>query len=335
MIKNILVTGGLGFIGSHFIKHLLKNFPAYTIVSVDKLTYAGNKKNLEGLPVTSLCYVDIKDEAIKDILQDYKIDTIINFAAESHVDRSVKYPKEFIETEVLGLFNLVYQSIKNKNINLMVHVSTDEVYGDSYVYEADETFKLDPNSPYAASKACADLLLQSYVRTYDFPAVIVRPCNNYGPRQYPEKLVPMVITRLLENQEVLVHGRGIEKREWIYVEDCCKAIEAVMHFGKVGEIYNIGSGNRLTNMQVVETLIKLVKGTDKYNDFIKHMPNRPGNDIGYAINSDRTKKICNDYLKTDFLEGMKTTVDWYKMNWHYWSSIDLESNIYDNENYLR
>jgi dTDP-glucose 4,6-dehydratase len=139
----------------------------------------------------------------------------------------------------------------------------------------------------------------------------------------------------LENQEVLVHGRGIEKREWIYVEDCCKAIEAVMHFGKVGEIYNIGSGNRLTNMQVVETIIKLVKGTDKYSDFIKHMPNRPGNDIGYAINSDRTKKICNDYLKTDFLEGMKTTVDWYKMNWHYWSSIDLESNIYDNENYLR
>jgi dTDP-glucose 4,6-dehydratase len=335
MIKNILVTGGAGFIGSHFIKHLVKNFPSYKIVNVDKLTYAGSKRNVENLPITNMWYVDIRDESIKDILGDYKIDTIINFAAESHVDRSVKYPKEFIETEILGLFNLVYQSIKNKNITLMVHVSTDEVYGDKYLNEADELFKLDPNSPYASSKACADLLLQSYIKTYDFPAIIVRPCNNYGPNQYPEKLIPMTITRVLNNQEVLVHGRGIEKREWIYVEDCCRAIEAAMHHGKIGEIYNIGSRIRFNNIYVIAAIIKMLKGKDNIMDFVKVMPNRPGNDIRYAINSDKIKTICNDYVKTEFLEGLKTTIEWYKTNWHYWSSIDLDSNIYDNENYLR
>lgn len=334
-MKNILVTGGAGFIGSHFIKHMVKNFPAYKIINVDRLTYAANKRTLEGLPVTNIYYVDIRDPQIAEILGDFSIDTVVNFAAESHVDRSVKYPREFLETEVLGLFNLVYHSIKNKSVKLFCQVSTDEVFGDRYFSEVDEYAKLDPNSPYAASKACADLLLQAYKRTYNFPVVTVRPCNNFGPYQYPEKLIPMAITRLLDNQPVLVHGSGTEKREWIFVEDCCTAIEAVLHNGKIGEVYNIGSGYRLQNIQVIEAIIKLVKKTEKYEDFIKCVPNRPGNDIWYAINSSKIKSVCDDYLRTPFLEGLERTIEWYRHNWSYWSKIDLESNIYDNNNYLR
>lgn len=331
-MENILVTGGAGFMGSHYISKVCNDS---RVINLDKLTYAGNVKNIEGLPITNIFYVDISSESIPDILSTYKIDTIINFAAQSHVDRSITNPKDFIDTDVIGVFNLVYWSLKC-NIKLMVHISTDEVYGDWYKYEADEKFPLRPNSPYASSKACADLLILSYIKTYNFPAIIIRPCNNYGIRQYPEKLIPLSIIRLLMDKKVLLHGDGKEIREWIAVEDCCSAIDQIAKKGRVGEIYNLGSRYRCTNLSVIERIINCFAFERHYSTYIERIKNRPGNDSHYAINSKKLLDTIGEYRSIRLDDKMNEIIKWYESNYDWWSGVNVDSNVYkDNVGYLR
>lgn len=359
---NILVTGGCGFMGSHFIKCIKQ----HDVVCVDKLTYAGNLANLEDVVGIEIVQRDIVD-LDKLFFRRYKPEVVVNFSAETHVDRSIRNPKAFLETDVMGLFNLVYQSMK-AGVKKFIQISTDEVYGpieesklkyagsepsyfpgteakiyDLRLSEADETSPLNPTSPYSASKASGDLLLQAYHKTYNFPVVMVRPCNNYGPNQYPEKLIPMAITRLLQGEKVLLHGEGEEVREWIYVEDCVKAIEKVMDKGQVGEVYNIGSGIRRSNKDVIVQIIGQVfnKGILFAGDDIEKIPNRPGNDQRYAINSSKlVEKLLgaegSHYYIHEFEEGLQKTIKWYVDNKGWWSDVVLDDNIYkDNEEYLR
>jgi len=374
---NILVTGGAGFMGSHFLK-LLMSKPFETISCVDKLTYAGNRDNIDGLIERDLSFyqMDIIDSRIGRILEDEQIDTIVNFAAETHVDRSICDPKAFLETDVMGLFNLVSCSMK-AGVKRFIHISTDEVYGpisetkmvpDDYldedcyggmhlvpsekeiVNEATETYPLNPTSPYSASKASADLLLQAYYKTYGFPVIIVRPCNNYGPNQYPEKLIPMAITRLLQKKKILLHGEGKEVREWIYVEDCVKAIERIMLDGKIGEIYNVGSGLKRPNERIIRRVILFALFPKGYcmahdeedvlfDEWTERLLNRPGNDLRYAINNEKIHKelFYGDvsYLQTEFEEGLEKMVDWYRNNPNFWKEVDLQANIYQEGEYLR
>lgn len=362
---NILVTGGAGFIGSHFVKRLLRN-PDNKVVIIDKLTYAGNKRNLPDDFKMAYFYeldININNSIIKSILDSHKIDMIVNFAAESHVDNSIKYPKAFLETDIMGLFNLVYQSLKYGKIKKFIHISTDEVYGpiDEEIEfrqfsgeggEAKENWLLNPTSPYSASKACADLLLQSYFKTYDLPVVIIRPCNNYGPNQYPEKLIPATIMRLLQGKKAILHGEGQEIREWIYVDDCCRAIEKIMYNGEIGEIYNVGSGDRKNNYEIICRIIhnliypyyEFTTTHADYHSHIEFTSNRPGNDQRYAIDSSKTHKLfdqnkeeLNTYLRTSFDIGLQQTIDWYKDNQDHWNDVDFDSNIYSGvtREYLR
>lgn len=348
---NYLITGGCGFIGSNYIRHIQKRHDNCKILNVDKLTYAGTLENLKGLDVETVV-MDIVDPGIHSVLQKFKPDVIVNFAAQTHVDRSVRYPMEFIETDVKGVFNLVYHSMK-LGIEKFIHISTDEVYGPILVdkgyweddktwveghNQASETCPLNPTSPYAASKAAGDLLMLSYMKTYGFPAIIVRPCNNYGPRQYPEKLIPMVATQLLQNKKIILHGEGKEIREWIYVDDCCRAIDNIVGKGRIGEIYNIGSGERINNINVIRQIIQSMYGkVDGIDSFIHRVRNRPGNDKRYAINSNKVVKECGEYITANFKLGAKITADWYSRNQDWWKqlNVDLSSNLYNGDKYLR
>jgi dTDP-glucose 4,6-dehydratase len=340
-MKNIMITGGCGFIGSNLIKWLMGKYSEYNIFNVDKLTYCANTDNVKEicqLENYKFFQLDIGSEEIGEIFKEYHIDTVINLAASTHVDRSIRHPKEFLETDVMGVFNLALTIMKSR-VTKFVHISTDEVYGSMAQsnYEASEVTPLCPTSPYAASKAAGDLLLLSYYKTYNLPVTIVRPCNNYGPNQYPEKLVPMSITRLLNNKKVLLHGDGAEKREWLYVKDCCKAIDCILHNGKEGSIYNVGSGLRLSNYQIVTAIIDRVFHDNKVEEHIERIENRPGNDKLYAINSNRMKKLFGGtYADTPFDFGLMTTVRWYENNPAFWSNVDLDANIYvSNDQYLR
>lgn len=333
---NTLITGGAGFMGSHFVKLLQKEFPYRKIFVVDKLTYAGNKKNLEETNIT-FYESDICDyESMSTIIKDNKIDIILNAAAETHVDRSIRDPKAFLDADIYGLFNLVYCSIKNK-VKKFISISTDEIYGPTEFGIFNENSKFTPTSPYSASKAAGDLLLQSYIKTYNFPAIIVRPCNNYGPNQYPEKLVPATITRLLQGKKALMHGNGNEIREWIYIEDCCRDILNIMENGKIGEAYNIGSDYRIRNIEMIAIIYETMKFLKIKNiplDYIKKITNRPGNDYRYAIDSSKINKIRN-YELTTIVNGLLPTIKWYKDNPNWWDTIDLEANIYKEGRYLR
>jgi len=346
-----LITGGAGFIGSNYIRYLLRTRKDCEIYNIDKLTYAGNLANVpEGVETI---VQDIGDAAVYQTIKGFKPDVIVNFAAQTHVDRSVRYPMEFINTDINGVFNLVYHSMK-LGVKRFVHISTDEVYGPiekikgkwsdggksytPYPTEADEHFPLNPTSPYAASKAAGDLLMLSYVKTYGFPAIIIRPCNNYGPRQYPEKLIPMVITQLLQDKKIILHGEGKEIREWIYVDDCCRAIDNIVQKGRVGEIYNVGSDDRINNINIIRQIIEATFGRlDGIDTFIKRVKNRPGNDKRYAIDSSKVFKECGEYLAVDFKLGAKVTAAWYTLHQDWWRelNVDLSSNLYDEDKYLR
>jgi len=361
----ILVTGGAGFMGSHFVELMISL--NHEVFVIDKLTYAGSLDNLSEFGfdlVNNFSYSDIGcSGAVERILIDFKPDVIVNFAAETHVDRSIRSPMSFLETDIMGLFSLVLLARKYK-VERFIHISTDEVYGSienkallrseeftnlrvelgfSFKSEASENFPLNPTSPYSASKAAADLLLLSYFKTYNFPVMIVRPCNNYGPRQYPEKLIPMAITRLLKGEKILLHGKGEEIREWIYVKDCCVAINAVLMHGKVGEIYNIGSGKRGDNKEVIHRIIDYWKEPNVsktgYDCHIEYTPNRPGNDQRYAMNSSKLVKTIGgegDYFCVEeFDDALKKTVEWYRQNQGKWPDIDLEANVYKEGQYLR
>lgn len=313
----IVVTGGCGFIGSNFIKYIIKKYPDYRILNIDKLTYAGNPDNLEDIEFHrnyKFLKKDICDRTIEEDIKEY--DVIINFAAESHVDRSISEPEAFLKTDIFGTFNLLEISRKNK-IKKFIQISTDEVYGSIEDGSFTEESPLNPSNPYSASKASADLLTLSYFKTYHLPINIVRSTNNYGPNQYPEKFIPLFITNALENKELPLYGDGMNVRDWLFVEDNCRAIDIIVHRGKEGEIYNISAGNEKPNIYVAKKIVEL---TEKDEKLIKFVKDRPGHDRRYSIISEKLRKLGWRPL-VSFEKGLEITVRWYKENEKWWRKI--------------
>jgi dTDP-glucose 4,6-dehydratase len=294
-MKKVVVTGGYGFIGSNLIRLLLKK--NYFVINIDKISYSSNFYNLKNIDNKNYIFIktDINNKSIiSSTIKKYKPSIIFNLAAETHVDRSIDGPEPFIHSNINGVFNLLecirsYNKKSRSKIKL-IHISTDEVYGDivDVKKRADENYKYKPSSPYAASKASADHLVSSYVRTYNFPAIITNCSNNYGPRQFPEKMIPKIIFNTLNNLPLQIYGKGLNSREWIHVEDHCEALEIVSRKGKIGENYNIGSGKNLTNIELTKLIIKIMKTKlSLANSSIKiqFVKDRPGHDIRYALNS--------------------------------------------------
>ena len=308
----ILVTGGAGFIGSAFVRLAMSQTDA-RVVNLDKLTYAGNLENLsqvEGDPRYRFVHGDICDEHIVDsVLSEEKPDAIVHFAAESHVDRSILSPEPVIQTNFRGTFTLL-EGARRHAIGRFVHVSTDEVYGSLEApLEATEEFPLNPSSPYSASKAGSDLLARSYFVTYKLPVVITRASNNYGPYHFPEKLIPLMITNALEDCPLPVYGDGMQVRDWLYVEDHCRGILAVLGKGREGEIYNIGGNRSLPNLDVVHQVLAL---TGKPPSLIRYVTDRPGHDRRYALSSQKLMRETDWKPMMDFETGLARTIDWYR-----------------------
>lgn len=317
----VLVTGGAGFIGSNFIFYMLKTYPSYRIICVDKLTYAGNLSTLTSVmtnPNFRFVKADICDrKAINQLFEEEKPDMIVNFAAESHVDQSINNPGIFSETNILGTDVLMDACLKY-GIKRYHQVSTDEVYGDLPLDRPDllftETTPLHPSSPYSSSKAAADLLVLSYFRTYGLPVTISRCSNNYGPYQYPEKLIPLMIVNALNNQQLPVYGNGQNVRDWLYVEDHCRAIDLVIHKGREGEVYNIGGHNEMANINIVKLICKEL---GKSEDLITYVADRKGHDLRYAIDPTKIYTELGWLPETKFANGIKKTIQWYLDN-HQW-----------------
>lgn len=308
-LHKILVTGGAGFIGSAFVRRALKK--GYRIIIADKLTYSGDLKRLKGFSKFSFYKVDICDEKrLAGLFWKEKPAIIVHFAAETHVDRSILDCAAFVRTNVIGTKILLDLSRKYK-VKKFIHISTDEVYGEISRGKFKEDFPLKPNSPYAASKASADLLIRSYVRTYGFPAIIIRPCNNYGPWQYPEKLIPLSIMKVFRNELVPVYGKGRNVREWLYVDDCADAVIKIMEKGKPGEVYNLGSSEEKRNIDVVRTILKVCKKDNSMFEFVR---DRPGHDLRYSLDCVKFQKEIGVLQKVRFEEGIRETVDWYLRN---------------------
>jgi dTDP-glucose 4,6-dehydratase len=314
-IKNILITGGAGFIGSNFIELILST-RNYNIINIDALTYAGNLENLTGLKEKYLNYKFIKvnilhKSTIKEILKINNIDTIINFAAESHVDRSIIDSSPFLDTNVKGTLNLLDLANELK-IQRFIQISTDEVYGslgtDGYFTE---NTPLNPNSPYSASKTSADMFAMAYHHTYETPVLITRCSNNYGPKQFPEKLIPLIISNCLENKQIPVYGDGLNVRDWIHVNDHNLAILDVLEKGETGQVYNIGSSNEKTNIEIVKTILNIMGKGDK---LITHVKDRLGHDKRYAIDSSKIQNELGWIPKMNFENGIKQTIEWYLNN---------------------
>lgn len=321
----ILVTGGAGFIGSNFIYYELDNYPNDEIICLDKLTYAGNLETLEVAmknPKFKFVKGDIADRAFVDeLFASEKPDVVVNFAAESHVDRSIENPEIFLQTNVIG--TSVLMDVCRKYGNIRYHqVSTDEVYGDLPLDRTDlfftETTSLHTSSPYSASKASADLLVQAYYRTYKLPITISRCSNNYGPYHFPEKLIPLMIANALNDKKLPVYGKGENVRDWLYVEDHCSAIDLIIRKGKIGEVYNIGGHNERTNLEVVKTIIKEL---GKSEDLIEFVTDRPGHDRRYAIDPTKIHNELGWLPATKFDDGIKKTIDWYLTHKSWWEKI--------------
>ena len=317
-LRKILVTGGAGFIGSALVRLLLnRDCPQAVkglsldkkVVVVDKLTYAGDLKRLEEVKGKYKFYkADICDKKrIESIFKKEKPDIIVHFAAQTHVDRSIIDATPFIETNVKGTQVLLDIARKHK-IRKLVHISSDEVYGDIEKGKFTEDSPLKPNNPYAASKAAADLLIKSYIRTYGFPAVIIRPCNNYGLWQYPEKLIPLAVLKILKNEKISLYADGRNRREWLYVEDCAEGILKILKKGKIGKIYNLGSGCEMENIVVASMLLKILNKESGMVEFVK---DRPGHDIRYSLDSSKVRREINWSPKFNFIDGLKLTVEWY------------------------
>lgn len=314
----ILVTGGAGFIGCNFIYYMLDKYADYEIVCLDALTYAGNLKSLtEALKNPKFKFVkgSISDKAFVDALFDReRFDVVVNFAAESHVDRSIENPFIFLETNVMGTACLLEAS-KKCGVKRYHQVSTDEVYGDLPLDRPDlfftEDMKLITSSPYSASKASADLLTLAYHRTYGLPVTISRCSNNYGPYQFPEKLIPLMIVRALEDKNLPVYGKGVNVRDWLYVEDHCKAIDLIIHGGIPGEVYNVGGHNEKTNIEVVKTVLRYLS---KPESLITYVKDRAGHDLRYAIDPSKITDALGWKPETEFDSGMKKTIEWYLAN---------------------
>ena len=322
---NILVTGGAGFIGSNFIYYMLKKHPAYRIVCIDALTYAGNLETLEKAmenPNFRFFKGDITDrKAVYALFEEEKFDAVVNFAAESHVDRSIEEPEVFLKTNILGTQVLLDASRKYGNIRYH-QVSTDEVYGDLPLDRPDlfftEETPIHTSSPYSASKASADLLVMAYYRTYGLPVTISRCSNNYGPYHFPEKLIPLMLINALEGKTLPVYGEGLNVRDWLYVEDHCKAIDLILHKGRIGEVYNVGGHNEKSNIEVVKTLLRIL-GKDE--SLIRYVKDRPGHDMRYAIDPTKIQNELGWEPETSFNDGLRKTVNWYLANTEWWQNI--------------
>jgi dTDP-glucose 4,6-dehydratase len=311
----LLVTGGAGFIGSAFIRMMLGSPAAPRIVDLDKLTYAGNLENLEPVaadPNHRFVQGDICDPAVVDaLIADEQPDAIVHFAAESHVDRSIFSPSPAFETNLRGTFTLL-EAARAHRVARFVHISTDEVYGSlESPREADEGFPLNPSSPYSASKAGSDLLARSYFTTYRVPVVITRASNNYGPYQFPEKLLPLMISNAMERRPLPVYGDGMQVRDWLYVDDHCRAIRAVVEKGREGQIYNIGGSRALPNLEVVR---KILSATGAPESLIRYVEDRPGHDRRYALSSIKIMRETGWAAEVGFEDGLARTVDWYRQN---------------------
>lgn len=315
----LFVTGGAGFIGSHFIKYVLEKYPDDSIINFDKLTYAGNLANLKEIENDSrytFLKGDIcdKEAVVKAISDD--VDVIVNFAAESHVDRSILEPQAFLKTDVLGTQNLL-EVAKEQNIKRYLQVSTDEVYGSLEKGLFKEADNLQPNSPYSASKAGGDLIVRAYHETFDLPTLITRGSNTYGPNQYPEKLIPLFVTNLLEEKKVPLYGDGMNVRDWIYVRDHCSGIDTALRKGEIGEIYNVGGSNELTNKKITHLILESL---NKREEMIDYVEDRLGHDRRYALNTDKLRGLGWS-PQYSFKEALKKTIAWYQSNQDWWQQI--------------
>jgi len=331
-MKKIIVTGGLGFIGSNLIDLLLKK--NFFVINIDKATYSSNQYNVKEYNNSKkykFIKLDIKNKELKNILFKYKPHGIFNLAAETHVDRSIDNPDSFIQSNIVGVYNLLesFKNFSKKHKSKLIHISTDEVYGDILTGRSHEKFPYDPSSPYAASKAASDHLVGSYVRTYGLPAIVTNCSNNYGPKQHPEKLIPKLIFNILNNKSLPIYGDGTNSREWIYVKDHCEALFKVFLKGKKGEFYNIGSNKNLNNLQVTDYLLKNSKKLFKHGDKVKieFIKDRPGHDLRYALDSNKIKKKLMWYPKTNFSNGIKQTIKWYLDNKDYYKSLSKKDII--------
>lgn len=335
---NILVTGGAGFIGSNIIYYMLKRYPQYRIICFDLLTYAGNLATLaQAMDKPNFSFVrgDIADrESVYKLFEVEKIEVVVNFAAESHVDRSIDNPGVFLRTNIMGT-QVLLDACRKYGIQRFHQVSTDEVYGDLPLDRPDlfftEDTPLHTSSPYSASKASADLLVLAYYRTFKLPVTISRCSNNYGPYHFPEKLIPLIISRALNDQTLPVYGKGENIRDWLYVEDHCRAIDLIIHKGREGEIYNVGGHNERTNLDVVRTIIKEL---GKQESLITFVPDRPGHDRRYAIDPSKIVKELGWQPQIKFDEGIRMTINWYLENGKWWKTIiDGEYSRYYEEMY--
>jgi dTDP-glucose 4,6-dehydratase len=317
-LSSILVTGGAGFIGSNFVRYMAKKYPEYKIVVLDALTYAGNRENLqdlEGSPSYEFHHGSICDKKIVEQLVK-RCQVIINFAAETHVDRSILEAGTFIQTDVVGTFTLL-EAAKKYKILRYIQISTDEVYGSIDSGSFVEVSPLQPNSPYSASKASGDLLVRAYHRTYGLPTIITRSSNNYGPYQYPEKLIPLFITNAMEDRPLPLYGDGKNVRDWLYVVDNCEAIDVVLHKGKDGEVYNIGGGNEMENIQITELILKFL---ERPKSLIKPVADRLGHDRRYSVDISKMKNL-GWKPRYHFEQALQETVQWYQQNESWWRHI--------------
>jgi dTDP-glucose 4,6-dehydratase len=330
----ILVTGGAGFIGSNFIRLILASRPTCLIVNYDKLTYAGNLANLDAIaanPNYQFVRGDITDEpSVSDALSG--CDAVVHFAAESHVDRSIYEPATAVRTNVLGT-QVLLEAARKAKIPRFLHVSTDEVYGDvPSGARADESYPLQPSNPYAASKASTDLLVRSYQRTYGFPALIVRCSNNYGPHQFPEKFLPLMITQAIEDKSLPIYGDGKQQRDWVHVEDHCHALLAVLEQGKEGEIYNVGAENFTDNLSLAQRVLKVMGKPDR---LISHVQDRPGHDRRYAVDFSKIETQLGWRPRISLDQGLRETIDWYIQNREWLDGVRLRDYLNYYEKYYQ
>ena len=317
-MKRLLVTGGAGFIGSNFVRYILSKHPSYQVVVLDKLTYAGNLANLAdvaGNPKYRFVRGDICDQQLVDGLM-AEVDAVINFAAETHVDRSILDAGGFIQTDVYGTFVLL-EAMRKHKIQRFLQVSTDEVYGDIPSGSSVETDPFRPRSPYSASKAGGEMMVQAYHVTYELPVLITRGSNNYGPSQYPEKLIPVLITNALDDKDLPIYGDGLQIRDWLYVMDHCSAIDVVLHEGQIGESYNVGGGNERVNLDIAG---KVLDQLNKPRTLLKYVKDRPGHDRRYSLDCTKLKRLGWAPAR-DFEEGLAETVQWYVENQAWWRPL--------------
>lgn len=319
-MKTYLITGGCGFIGSNFVRHLMASDKSSRIINLDKLTYAGNQQSLEDLADSSryhFVHGDICDRIlIEGVFNDYSPDVVINFAAESHVDRSIGKPDDFIQTDVFGVFVLL-EAAKDHGIDLFLQISTDEVYGSIDDGSFSETDTLMPSSPYSASKAGGDRLAYSYFVTYRIPVIVTRASNNFGPYQYPEKLIPLFVTNALEDEPLPLYGDGKNVRDWIYVNDHCSAIDFLLREGELGETYNVGGGNEKQNVDITHLILKQL---EKPESLMRYVEDRKGHDQRYSLNCDKIRSMGWE-PKHSFEAALEQTIEWYKSHEEWWKRL--------------